>query len=371
MKLFLKHFLLAFLNGLFPAFASVLLSDVIIPSVYMSYTGVDNPELTAFYQSGAAIRNSMLDNAFIAGGTTAHLPFWNDLDPTIEPNYSTDQPTDVATPNKINAGVQIARVADMNQGYSSADLTAQLAGSNPMQRIRDRFSTYWTRQWQRRILRTCQGIYNANVANNQISGAASDMILSIALQTTTGITSANLFNRAAFTGAIATLGDQFAKIVAIAVHSVVYFQMVKNDDIQFIRPSTVDPNIPISDNGQPYFLGKPVIVDDSMPVFVGSGSPASYIYMSMLFGQGAIGYGERPPLVPMEVYRRPDEGNGGGVEQLWERKSMIVHPFGYQFTSASVAGLCPTLNELTLAANWERIVPFRKNVPIAFLLTNG
>jgi hypothetical protein len=351
-----------------------MLSDVIIPAVYMSYTGVDNPELTAFFQSGAAVRNEMLDNAFQAGGTIANLPFWNDLDPTVEPNYSTDQPTDVATPNKINAGVQITRIANMNQGYSSADLVAQLAGSNPMQRIRDRFSTYWTRQWQRRVLRTCQGIYAANVAGNQpvsAYSAPSDMVYSIALQTTTGITSANLFNRAAFVSAIATLGDQFAKVVAIAVHSVVYMQMVKNDDIQFIRPATTDPILPVSQNGQPYFLGKPVIVDDSMPVIAGTGSPASFIYMSILFGEGAIGYGEALPLIPVEVYRRPDEGNGGGIEQLWERKSMVVHPFGYQFTNASVAGLTPTLNELTLAVNWQRIVPFRKNVPIAFLLTNG
>lgn len=344
--------------------ASVLLSDVIIPAVYMSYTGVDNPELTAFFQSGAAVRNSMLDEAFKAGGTIANMPFWNDLDPTIEPNYSTDSPNDVATPNKVNAGVQMARVANMNQGYSSADLVAQLAGSNPMQRIRDRFSTYWTRQWQRRVLRTCQGVLASNIAGN------GDMVFSVALQTTVGVTSANLFNRANFVAAMATLGDAFGKIVAIAVHSVVYMKMVNNDDISFIRPSTTDPNVPLSaTGGQPYFLGKPVIIDDSMPVVAGTTS--GFIYTSMLFGEGAIGYGENLPLVPVEVYRRPDQANGGGVEQLWERKAMIVHPFGFSFTSASVAGLSPTLNELTLAANWSRVVPYRKNVPLAFLLTNG
>lgn len=366
LRFLLNFWFTSLLQTIAPGFASTLLSDVIIPAVYMSYTGVDSPELTAFFQSGAAVRNSMLDNAFEAGGTVAHLPFWQDLDPTLEPNYSTDNPNDVATPNKVIAGQMITRVADMNQGYSAADLVAMLAGSNPMQRIRDRFSTYWTRQWQRRVLKTCLGVYAANVANNN-----SDMVLSVALQTTTGITGANLFNRANFVNAIATLGDAFAKITAIAVHSVVYFQMVKNDDIQFIRPATVDPLVPISGDGQPYFLGKPVIVDDSMPVAVGTGNPSSLIYTSMLFGEGVIGYGERLPLIPMEVYRRPDQANGGGVEQIWERKSMIVHPFGHAFTSASVAGLCPTLNELTLAANWSRVVPFRKQVPLAFLLTNG
>lgn len=344
--------------------ASTLLSDVIIPAVYMSYTGVDSPELTAFFESGVAVRNAILDNALTNGGTTVNMPFWKDLDPTTEPNYSTDQPTDIAVPDKVVAGDMLARIANMNKGYSSADLVAQLAGSNPMQRIRDRFSTFWTRQWQRRLLATCQGVLAQNIATG-----ASDMVNNVALETTAGVTAANLFSRAAFTDAVLTLGDAFGKVAAIAVHSVVYARMIKNDDIQFIRPSTIDPNIPISSTGgQPYFLGKPVIIDDSMPVVPGTTS--GFKYTSMLFGEGVIGYGENLPLIPVEVYRRPDQGNGGGVEQLWERKAMIIHPFGYQFLSASVAGLSPTLAELKLAGNWNRVIE-RKNVPLAFLITNG
>jgi hypothetical protein len=145
--------------------------------------------------------------------------------------------------------------------------------------------------------------------------------------------------------------------------------MVDNDDITFERPSQTDPNIPISAGGSvPYFLGKRVIVDDSMPVVAGSTS--GFKYVSALFGEGVIGYGENLPLVPAEVYRRPDQGNGGGIEQLWERKSWAVHPFGYKFNSASVAGQSPTLAELALAANWTRVVQ-RKNVPLSFLITNG
>jgi len=363
LRTILNFWLQALLNAICPGFASVMLSDVVIPAVYMSYTGVDNPELTAFYQSGVAVRNQVLDNAFTAGGTVVTMPFWNDLDPTIEPNYSTDNPADIATPNKINAGTMLARVVNMNQGYSSADLAAQLAGSDPMQRIRDRFSTYWTRQWQRRIINTFVGVMNENIANN-----AGDMVNSVALETLSGQTSANMFSRAAFTGAAFTLGDHFENTVAIAVHSVVYKRMVDNDDITFLRPSTPDGNLPIGIGPVPFFLGKRVIVDDGLPVIPGSTS--GFKYVSILFATGAIGYGENLPPVPVEVYRRPDEGNGGGIEQLWERKSWVIHPFGFQFTSASVAGLSPTLAELKLTANWSRVV-VRKNVPVAYLITNG
>lgn len=344
--------------------ASVMLADVIIPAVYMSYGAIDSPELSAFFQSGVAVRNAVLDAAFVAGGTTANLPFWNDLDATIEPNYSTDAVTDVATPNKVTAAKMITRVANMNQGYSAADLVAELAGSNPMQRIRNRFGTYWTRQWQRRMIAVVRGVLANNIANN-----AGDMVNSIALETLAGQTSANMFSRSAFTGAAFTLGDAVEAIQAMAVHSVVYKRMLDNDDISFERPSQTDPNIPMNPAGNiPFFLGKRVIVDDGMPVIAGTTS--GFKYVSALFGPGFIGYGENTPLTPVETYRRPDQGNGGGIEQVWERKSMILHPYGHMFNSASVAGQSPTYAELMLAANWTRVV-VRKNVPVAFLITNG
>lgn len=339
------------------------LSDVIIPAVYMSYGAVNSPELTDFFQSGVAVRNPVIDNAFKAGGTIAHLPFWKDLDPTIEPNYSTDSPTDVAVPNKIVAGEMLARVANMNQAYSAADLVAELAGSSPMRRIRARFGTYWSRQFQARVIAALKGLLLDNIAND-----AGDLVNSIAIQDGLAATDANLFSRVAFTGALFTAGDQFDKFVAIAVHSIVYQRMVNEDDIDFLPPSTPDPNLPLNRQRVPYFLGKRVIVDDSMPV--AAGSTSGFIYTSVLFGEGAIGYGENTPENPVEVYRRPDQGNGGGVEQLWERKSWVVHPFGFAFVSGSVAGQSPTLAEMALAANWDRRIQ-RKNVPLAFLLSNG
>lgn len=348
-------------------FASVMLTDVVVPDVYLSYTQVNSPELTAFFDSGVAVTNDALINAFaqVPGGNIANLPFWNDLDTTSEPNYTTDNPADVATPDKVTANMMITRIADMNKGYSAADLVAELAGSSPMERIRSRFSRWWDRQWQHRLIAAMNGLLAENVATN-----SADMVLDISLQTTVGITDYNLFTRKAFTGAAFSLGDHFGELACIAVHSIVYKRMVDNDDINFIPPSTPDPRLPLSAQMVPQYLGKTVIIDDGMPVIAGTGNPASLRFVSILFGLGAIGYADGLPNIPVEVYRRPDEGNGGGVEQLWERKRRIIHPFGYQFTSTSVAGFSPTNAEMATAANWARMVD-RRNVPIAFLITNG
>lgn len=348
--------------------ASTQLSDVVIPDVYLSYTSVNSPELTAFLDSGIAVTNPMLASAFSRGGHIAYMPYWKDLDPTVEPNYSTDSPTDVATPQKTSADKMAIRIAQLNQGYSDADLVAEIAGSDPMQHIRNRFGTYWNRQWQRRLLALIKGVIAENIANG-----GGDMIINLALQTTTGLTNANLFARGAFTSAAFTLGDHFGQIAGIAVHSQVYKRMVDNDDITFIPPSTPDPRLPLSQQMMPQYLGKYVIIDDNMPVVAGSGSPASLIFTSVLFGAGAIGYAEGVlgPQIPVEVYRRPDEGNGGGVEQIWERKSWIIHPFGYRWNEASLTNtFSPTWADLANSANWTRMLD-RKLVPMAFLLTNG
>lgn len=287
------------------------------------------------------VRNALLDQKASSGGRAVEIPFWKDLDADVEANVSTDNPADIGVPQKVTAGVQIARVNYLNQGYSAADLAAELAGSDPMQRVRDRFGVYWTRQWSRRLIKSAQGVLAANVAND-----SGDMVFA----------SNAPFSRTAFLEASFTLGDQYAAVTAIAVHSAVLKQMEENDEVDTIPAS--QGTLPIRT-----YMGKPIIVDDTLPAVSDGGV---ITYTCILFGAGAFGYGVGSPKVPVELDRQPSQGNGGGVETLWERQTYILHPSGYQFTSASVAGESPTQAELALAANWSRVVE-RKNVPLAFL----
>lgn len=329
------------------------LTDVIVPQVYESYTAVNSPEKSAFFESGVVVRNAMLDQKANSGGDTVNVPFWKDLDSTVAPNLSNDS-TNSATPQKVTAGNQIARLAYLNQGFSSADLAGEIAGSDPMQQVRNRFGTYWMRQWQRRLIASTNGILADNVASN-----SSDMLVKVAAEATGSVTASTLFNRDAFTEAAYTMGDMATDLQAIAVHSRIMAQMVKNDDIVYIPDSQGRLTIPT-------YMGLRVIVDDGMTVRAGTTS--GFVYTSVLFGAGAFGYGEGAAKMPVELDREAAKGNGGGIETLWERKTWLLHPAGFQATGTPAANSF-SLAELATAGAWARVVE-RKSVPIAFLQTN-
>lgn len=335
--------------------ATVQLADIIDVTIFQDLPAVDSPELTAFYTSGAVVGSQLLDNLANGAGKKAELPFWNDIDAAIEANYSSDDPAALAAAQKIDQGELITRKAFMNKGLSSSDLASELAmGEKAMEQIRSRVDTYWTRQFQRRLIASCDGILADNVAND-----SGDMVHDVASESIAGQTVATKWSRSNFTSAAFTLGDAFNNTGAIAVHSAVYKQMVDGDDIDFIPDSDGKMVIPT-------FMGKRIVVDDSMTVT--AGSTDGFKYTTILFGAGAFGLGNGTPDFPVELDRLANGGNGGGIGTLWTRKTQILHPLGFQSTGTPAADSF-TIAELKLAASWDRVID-RKLVPMAFLVTN-
>jgi hypothetical protein len=335
--------------------ATTRLSDIIDVTVFQDLPQVDGPEKTAFFESGIVTRNGMLDTLANAPGKIAELPFWNDLDGSVEVNYSDDNPANSATPQKIVQGEQIARKAFVNQGWQAADLASELAmGGTAMDAIRAKVDRYFSRQWQRRLVASANGILADNVAND-----SGDMTVDVAAEAVASQTADTKFNRDVFTEAVYTMGDAATDLSAIAVHSAIMAQMVKNDDIVYIPDSQGRLTIPT-------YMGLHVIVDDGMTVT--AGTTDGFKYTSVIFGSGAFGYGVGAPETPVEVEREAAQGNGGGIETLWVRNTWILHPFGFQATGTP-AGESFTNTELAAATSFDRVLD-RKLVPMSFLITN-
>jgi hypothetical protein len=311
------------------------LADMIVPEVFHSYTQQLSTEKTSFWSSGVV--TNMSDIVDGLGGTTVHMPFFNDLDGDDEIMDDT-QDLSIA---KTSVGMDIATRLYRAKVYGGTDLAADLAGADPMNVIINRFGEWWARKMQATLLSAVAGAtaaMKAETANSTNHNSASPNNLDI-----TGLTgAAAVFDAESFIDAAQRLGDASDGMGAIAVHSATYALMRKQDLIDFIRASETEPAIP-------YYMGKRVIVNDVMPYNAGTGVATTYI-----FGQGVIGYVEKAPKTPVEPWRDPLKN--GGTEMLIQRRQFVLHPRGIKWVGTPASnGKTPSNAELATAANWSRV----------------
>jgi hypothetical protein len=323
--------------------------------VLASYQTQEPVEKTAFFQSGVLASTDQMGEIANGPSNIGNVPFWKPIDASVEPNYSNDVYEDVAVPRKVDTGEMTARVAYLNEGFGQADLTIELTTKNPLESVAARLDNFWQRQAQRRLIATAVGIYNDNVGATDAYHTQNDMV----------VTAAGGWDAGAYIDATATMGDALNGLGTVAMHTFVYNQLRKQNLIDFVPDSDQKTVIP-------FYQGSRVVFEDGMPVF---GSDANRQFLSIVFGAGAIGYGNGTPHTPLEYERVAARANGGGVETLWTRKTWLLHPFGYTFTSAVVTGnktettpRSASWADLADATNWNRIMD-RKQVPLAFLVT--
>lgn len=323
------------------ATTAVRLSNIFRADYYQTIAAVNSPEKTAFYESGIITRAANLDQIAKNGQGTATVSYWQDLDADEEPNITTDDPDQIGKVGNASQTSMKARTLYLNKGYGVSDLAAELANSDPMTHIRNRFGTYWTRRWQRYLIGASRGIIASNIANND-----GDMVIQGG-----GIISAENLIDAAFTA-----GDAADAFSAIGVHSVVMKQMAKQDLIETIKDSAGRIILQT-------YLGKPLFMDDSLVMADGE-------YLTVFYGAGAFGYGVGSPETPVEIERKASGGNGGGAEILWERQTYILQPAGFSWQGEEDPNKSPTAAQYAAAANWTRSFD-RKQVPFAAVLTGA
>jgi hypothetical protein len=336
--------------------ATVRLSDVQYDAdVYASYVQEDHPDTNAFVASGVAVTNALLAARAAGEGDITTIPYWKDLDYSSE-NISGDDPAVFATPNKIGTGKMVARNVHINNAWQTANLVAEVMGTeNPMQQIASRTSMYWENRFEARIQAITKGLFLENEAGT------GDMIHDVSLETTVGVAAANLFNFDAFVDARATMGESASMLALMAVHPDVMKTMVKLQQIDYIQDSVTGVLIPT-------YNGLRVIEDKKLPVIAGTTS--GFRYVTALYKTGVFGYGDAPAQRPVATEFDELAANGAGIETLIERKQWLIHPEGYAWTETTVVDESPTVAEVALPANWNRVFE-RENVGIAFLITNG
>lgn len=331
------------------------ITDVYVPGPFERQALLMTKERSAFWQSGV-LREDPLIAAFASGpGSVIEIPRLRPLGG--DRNIGSDDPDVASSPNKISHDLEKAVKHFSNNSWSQMDLVAALTDPrDPLGQLAGTIGGYWSREYQKILIASLRGILADNDAND-----GSDMIYNVASDDVGDVAPAEKVSHANITRARLTAGDALEDLQAIGMHSAVYGTLLENDAIEFVVPSEAKTRIPM-------FGDLRVIVDDGMPVVTGTNR---LTYTSVLFGAGSIGYAEAIPKVPSEVERHPDKGSGEGQEILYSRRHTVLHPFGFEWLGASMAGKSPTNVELANALNWSRAYPERKQVSIAFLKTNG
>jgi len=319
--------------------------------VYYPYTMEQSLNRNPFFAYGVLVNVAQISAFLGGGGKTSNIPFWQDL------TGDADAPSETVadTVNEIGTDKMIAVRQIRHKAWGANALSAALSGANPVQAIGDRVAGFWAQYMQANLVHCITGIMADNATDD-----SSDLIVDISTETGTAATSANKISATKTIEAIMKMGDRFSQVTTLAVHSVTYQTMVKNDLIDYVKDSTTSVMIP-------YYIGLRVIVDDTLPVT--AGSVDGYKYTSYLFKPGAVGYGENMgPIQAVETYRDPSKGSG--IDVLYTRRQFAFAPMGFSWNKADNSAITPTHADLYAATSWDRVFNL-KNTGVVSIVSNG
>ena len=305
--------------------AGTTLTDVIVPELFTPYVVKRTMELSALFQSGIVTNNAEFDRLASEAAPIHNMPFFEDLTGDSEAVIEGND----LTANKITSNKDVSVTLRRAMMWSATDLSAALAGSDPMAAIGDLAAGFWARDMQKELINLLTGVFSASTMANHV--------LDVSAEEGAG---ANI-SASVFIDALQKLGDAQGNLTAVVMHSATKSYLKKQNLITTERDST-------SVEFEAY-QGRRVIVDDGCPV-------AGGVYTTYLFGQGAIALGNGNPVgfVATEVDR--DKKKGSGVDYLINRRTFILHPRGIAYKKASQANVeTPTRAELAKATNWKRV----------------
>ena len=331
---------------------STRVADIVVPEVFVPYVIEETVNLSALVQSRIVIPDPKLDELARRGGKLINMPFFQDLTGDDEVLASGSGATDNSlTPDNIGTDKDVAALLMRGKAWGVEDLAKALAGDDPMAALGTMVANFWNAKEQAALIATLNGVFADNLAND-----SGDLIHDVSVSSASSAATDNLIQGDHVIDAATLLGDMAGKLTALAMHSIPFSRLQKNNLIDYIPESEGRVQIP-------FYLGKRVIVDDTCPVTSGTNSNK---YDTYLFGEGAVGRGDGNAPVPVEM----DRDSLAGVDLMIYRRHYILHPRGIAFQNASVAGDGPTNAELANAANWDRVYQ-KKNIRIVRLRTNG
>lgn len=303
------------------------IKDFIIPEVFMPYLQQKTVDHCAFLRSGIATSDSGIE--ITKGGRTVNLPFNKILDGEDEVVSTSEG----VTINELSTFADIAAVHGRAVGYKWNNFAAVMANNDPESVIANQLGENWAVNLEAVLTSSLEGVF-----------ASESMKDSVLDRSKTVLKEADLID------AMFLLGDNFQKIGAIAMHSMVLAEMRKNDYLdknQVLSDKTLD---------MPRYMGKEIIIDDLLV------PNKDGVYPVYFFGKGSVAFNENPKYCTVKT----DEDIETDYVEIVSRRLFTMHVRGVRWIG-NAKGETPTNAELKVGTNWE-LVDNRKNVAVTKLL---
>lgn len=315
--------------------AETKISDIIVPELFNPYVINRTMELSALVNSGIIVNSPEFDRLASEAARTHNMPFFEDLTGDSEETLEGKE----MEAAKIGSNKDVSTTLLRQKMWAATNLSAALAGTDPMKAIGDLVAGFWARDMQKELIALLAGIFGTYTPDGgQATTPMKDHILDLTGMKTEA---AKNISASAFIDACQLMGDAQGLLTDVAMHSATKAYLKKQNLIETERDST-DVEFEV-------YQGRRVTVDDGCPV-------DGDVYTTYLFSQGAIALGNGNPVGHVATEMDRDKRNGGGIDFLINRKAYVLHMRGVAYTGKKREHVeTPTRAELKMAENWKPV----------------
>ena len=327
------------------------------PDVFTDYIQEADPVHTSIINSGVLRVSPEISAVLTDKNNVFTVPNYSPLSGEAK-NYdgATDN-TPVEVSSKKQTGMAFRRMA----AWKDQDFTRELTGADPLGDVARKVAYYQQKNNQKDLLSIIDGVLSVDAMSSHVKDiTASKGSSSTATPTAENRLSADTFLDAAQEA----LGDNFDDLTMVAMHSRVYTNLMK---LQLVNNIATTPDSYSRGVQFGLLLNKYlVMVDDSLTTGTKDGLTT---YNTYLLGDGAIAIA-RNVRIDRPNYVNYDPESNGGVNKLYSKWGMALHPLGMSIDTTKIAKNSPTRTELGTAANWTKVWD-AKNIKLAKIISNG
>ena len=267
----------------------VLLADIVKRNNFAAYVSEAIKERSAFIQSGAVVRNPLLDSR--EGGTRIQVPEFNPVSPTEEiidgtATWGTSN-NGYLTPQKIGTGTQIATICHRGFAYAVDDVAVLAAGEDPMGHIRNQLADAINKLNSTRLFYHLHGLFGSALSANA---------LDLAVAASSGAAEANYLTAATVARGRSLLGERGEELDTLVVHPSVAYYLYQVGMLTFSTTALSTGTgiqwggggVGITDRSVGQFAGMNVVVDSSVNSVVPGSSGHIKEFYCYLIKSGTI-----------------------------------------------------------------------------------